>query len=194
MWKKRTDFFQIKQHMSNLAGTLQLTSLRKPTLISSAFKDGIISKMESSFLPKPFYQTPYFYHLPKIHKNLDHLPSRPIVAAMDSITTSFSLYIDQFLQPIEHQLQSYIHDGTHLLEPLSPYRWEPTYVWLSLDVNSLYTYIPHSFGLMALEQFLVMDPIINPRQASPWRQQNFVWRIIISPLTEITTCNNKARQ
>lgn len=78
-------------------------------------------------------------------------------------TTGLSLYIDQFFQPIVHQLQSYI---THLLELLSAYKWEPNYVWLSLDVNSLYTSIPHSFGLLALEHFLAKDPCINPRQAS----------------------------
>lgn len=74
--------------------------------------------------------------------------------------------VDQFLQPIVFQIQSYIRDGTHLFELLSPYIWEPTYVWLSLDVSSLYTSIPHTFGIMALEHFLAMDPLINPRQAT----------------------------
>ena len=85
---------------------------------------------------------------------------------MDSVTTGFSLYIDHFLQPIVFQLESYVRDSTHLLELLSPYQREPTYTWLSLDVCSLYTSIPHSFGLMALEQFLSNEPLINPRQAS----------------------------
>lgn len=63
-------------------------------LISAAFQEGIITKMESSFLRKAFYQIPYFYHLQKIHTNLQHPPGRPIVAAMDNVTTGFSLYID----------------------------------------------------------------------------------------------------
>lgn len=121
---------------------------------------------EKSFLLKDFYHIPYFYHLPKVHKSLDNSPGRPIVAAMDSVTTGLSLYIDHFLQPIVQKLQSYIRDGTHLMELLSAYRWEPTYTWLSLDVNSLYTSIPHAFGLIALEHFLAKDPLINPRQAA----------------------------
>lgn len=83
---------------------------------------------------------------------------------MDSVTTGFSPYI-QFLQPIVLQLQSYIRDGIHLLERSSPYIWEPTYIWFSLDIRSLYTSIPHTFGLMALEQFLLMNPLINSHQA-----------------------------
>lgn len=115
---------------------------------------------------------------------------------MDSVTTGFSLYIDQYLQPIVRQLQSYIRDGTHLLELLSPYRWEPTYVQLSLDVNSLYTSIPHSFGLMALEHFLAQDPLINPPQAA------FILEATTFCLThnyfyfneDFYICNNKAQQ
>lgn len=85
---------------------------------------------------------------------------------MDSVTTGFSQYIDQYLQPLVHQLQSYIRDDSHLLELLSPYKWESSYVWLSLDVNSLYMSIPHQFGLLALESFLVQDSLISPRQAA----------------------------
>lgn len=132
-------------------------------LIMTALKDNIISKVESLFFRKSFYSIPYFYHLPKIHKNQHNPPGRPIVASMDSITSGFSLYVDRYLQPLVHQLQSYIRDGTHLMEQLLPYRWEPTYSWLSLDVSSLYTSIPHDFGIMALEYFLSKNPLINPR-------------------------------
>lgn len=38
-------------------------------LIHNALQEGIITKTESSFLQKTFYKIPYFYYLPKIHKN-----------------------------------------------------------------------------------------------------------------------------
>lgn len=85
---------------------------------------------------------------------------------MDSVTSGFSLYIDQFLQPIVLRLQSYICDGTHLMELFSPYQWESTDIWLYLDVSLLYTSIPHTFGIMALEHSLAGDPLINFRQAN----------------------------
>lgn len=46
------------------------------------------------------------------------------------------------------------------------YSWENNYHWASLDVQSLYTFIPHEVGLNALQFFLCQDPMLNPRQAS----------------------------
>lgn len=85
---------------------------------------------------------------------------------MDSISSGFSQYVDQFLQPLAQSLQSYIRDGVHLLELLSMYFWEPSYHWVSLDVQSLYTSIPHEVGLNALQFFLCQVPMLHPRQAS----------------------------
>lgn len=118
-------------------------------LITNALKDHIITPQEASFLVREFHYTPYFYHLPKVHKNSINPPGRPIVAAMESITSGFSLYVDQFLQPLAQSLQSYIRDGIHLLDLLSPYTWEDSYLWVSLDVQSLYTSIPHEIGLQS---------------------------------------------
>lgn len=87
------------------------------------------------------------------------------MAAPESITSPFSQYIDQFLQPFAQSLPSYVRDGVHLLELLKYYTWESTYMWASLDINSLYTSIPHSIGLQAATQFLMEDPTLNPRQA-----------------------------
>lgn len=135
-------------------------------LVKTGVDDGVVSKPEAAFLCRPFYQVPYFYHLPKVHKDLNNPPGRPIVAAMNSITTGLSQYIDSFLQPLVHGLPSYIRDGRHLMESLSSYTWESSYIWLSLDVSSLYTSIPHQFGLMATEYFLSGDPLANPRQVA----------------------------
>lgn len=38
-------------------------------------------------------------------------------------------------------------------------------MWASLDVNSLYTSIPHEIGLRAIAHFLSSDPLLNPGQA-----------------------------
>lgn len=141
-------------------------ALEVATLVNRALTEKIISKSEASFITKNFYKVPYFYHLPKIHKDLTNPPGRPIVAAMDSVTSGFSIYIDQFLQPLAQNLPSYIRDGPHLLDMLKPYTWEQNYWWLSLDVSSLYTSIPHDVGVRAVEHFLANDPLTNPRQAN----------------------------
>lgn len=85
---------------------------------------------------------------------------------MDSITSGFSQYVDVFLQPLAQSFQSYIWDSTHLLKLLAPYSWEDSYLWLSLDVNSLYTSKPHDIGLLATQYFLLQDPMLNPHQAT----------------------------
>lgn len=103
---------------------------------------GYTIQIRGSLFRKAFFQVPDFYHLPKVHKNT-YPPGCPIVASMDSITSCFSLYIDYFLQPLAQALPSYIRGGTHLIELLNPYTWEPSYQWISLDVFSLYTSIPH---------------------------------------------------
>lgn len=99
-------------------------------LVERATKSHILEKSEASFLIKDFYCTPYFYHIPKVHKSLDNPPGRPIIAAIDSLTSGLSKYIDHYLQTLAQGLQSYIRDGTHLLESLSPYTWNNDYTWL----------------------------------------------------------------
>lgn len=121
--------------------------------------------MEQSVNKNMLFSIRIFHHIPKIHKSTTNPPGRPIVAAMDSITSPISQYIDQFLQPLAQKLPSYIRDGVHLLEQLAHYTWEPTYMWASLHVNLLYTSIPHPIGLRATASFLSTDPLLNPRQA-----------------------------
>lgn len=86
-----------------------------------ALDEGIISQAEAAFLQRHFYKATYFYHLLKVHKNLNNPLGRPIVSAMDSVTTGFSIYIDQFLQPLSQNLPSYIRDGIHLLDTFHLY-------------------------------------------------------------------------
>lgn len=59
------------------------------------------------------------------------------------ITYGLSQYIDTFLQPIVQELPLYIQDSSYLLGTLANYTWKSTYSWLSLDVSSLFTSIPH---------------------------------------------------
>lgn len=112
-------------------------------LVLRAAGEGIVTKLEVAFLKLDFYKRPYFYHLPKVHKDPKNPTGRQIVAAMESVTSYFLIYLDHFLQPIVRNLPSYIKDCIYLSDMLQHYSWEPTYRWLSLDVVSLYNSIPH---------------------------------------------------
>lgn len=113
------------------------------SLVEKAAVDEVLCKKEKQFLLPYTRSTPYFYHLPKIHKSTTCPPGRPIVASTDSFTSGLSHYIDFFLQPIISGLPSYIRDSGHVIETLQNYKWETDYLWASLDVVSLYTSMPN---------------------------------------------------
>lgn len=66
---------------------------------------------------------------------------------MESITSEFSMYIHQFLQPLAQSVPSYTRDSIHFMDMLQKYIWELTYKWVSLDVYSLYMSIQHDVGI-----------------------------------------------
>lgn len=123
------------------------------SLVEDAFRDRELDKKEKLFLLPKISRTLYFY-LPKVHKAPEHPHRRPIVASTNSFTSNLSQYIDFFLQPIVSNLPAFIMDSNHVLESLHHYQWEDGYLWASLDVCSLYTSVPHTVGIRALQYFL----------------------------------------
>lgn len=134
-------------------------------LMNQAFAQGLIQKSKKQFFLMNYIKTPYFYHTPNVHKDPVCPPGRPMVASLDGITSRVSQYVDAFLQPLVTSLPTYIKDSAHVLETLKQYKWEPGYLWLSLDVSSLYTSIPHEGGLRAVEYFLSEADYMNPNQS-----------------------------
>ena len=59
-----------------------------------------------------------FYILPKIHKNKDNPPGRPMVSANSHPTEHISQFVDAHLNPLVPKLPSYIKDTTHFLKKL----------------------------------------------------------------------------
>lgn len=134
----------------------------------------ILQKDEINFLTNQGFQDSKFYVLPKIHKSkiindyfqsLDStyaclnsmpadLPSRPIVSNINSITSHLSYFIHKVLQPLVSLVPGYIKDSFHFIEQL-PEHVLPNCLLVSLDVTSLYTIIPHSFGLEAIEYWII---------------------------------------
>lgn len=102
MLQDKTDY--IKEAVRLLSGSKTYERLKTDPLpkftvesnqiVTKAQTEGILSKTEVVFC-QSFFQVLYFYHLPKIYKRTDNPPGCPIV----SITSSYSLYIDHFLQP-----------------------------------------------------------------------------------------------
>ena len=105
-----------------------------------------------------------FYLLPKIHKNLENPPGRPIVSSIDCATERISMMLDIILQPLLLTTKSYIKDTPDFLRKLSKEIILEEENLFTLDVSSLYTNIPleESLQIMEKEFFPRTDCVIPP--------------------------------
>ena len=100
-------------------------------------------------------RTSELYLLPKIHKNKNPPPGRPIISANGSPTEKISQFVDHFLNPTTFNLPSYVRDTTHFLQIISGIQnLPPDTLLVTLDVESLYTNIPTPMGLEAARKAL----------------------------------------
>lgn len=135
------------------------------TLLDQALLNEVLTKSEFFFLYNRHAVTPYFYHIPKVHKSDIDPPGKLIIAGIDSLSSNLECYIDHYLQNIVTSLPSFVRDSGHMLQILSKYKCQPSYRWFSLDVASLYSSIDHIYGLRAIDHYLLEKGRFNPLQA-----------------------------
>ena len=93
------------------------------------------------------------YFLPKIHKRLDNVPSRPVISNCGTPTEKASEFLDHHLQPIMKSGVSYIKDTNDFLFKLKNLGKIPENAFLvTADVVGLY--IPQDEGLEVLRKQL----------------------------------------
>ncbi|CAJ0933463.1 unnamed protein product [Ranitomeya imitator] len=106
--------------------------------------------------------TPVFYTLPKIHKNLENPPGRPIVASTDSLLSPLARYLEKILTPLIKGSKSFLLDTGSFLHLIREIHQVPSEALLvTLDVRDLYTSIPHTDGVDSARRLLEgaeMDP------------------------------------
>ena len=101
-------------------------------------------------------RTPHLYLLPKIHKQGDPPPGRPVVSANSCPTERISTFVDMFIKGLVPKVPSYIKDTGHFLSILRNLK-QPLpegAILCTLDVNSLYTNIPNEEGRRAVASWL----------------------------------------
>ena len=81
-------------------------------------------------------------------------PGRPIVSSVGSITEPISQYVDRKLQSYLPKINSYIKDTTDFLKKIETVNIAPGSTLVTMDVQSLYTNIPHDEGVQAIRRFL----------------------------------------
>ncbi|XP_059503918.1 uncharacterized protein LOC125456606 [Stegostoma tigrinum] len=98
-----------------------------------------------------------FYLLPKIHKPA--CPGRPIVSTCFCPTKLISTYLDSIFSPLVQELRTYVCDTTHTLHLLQNFQFPGSqHLIFTMDIQSLYTCIPHADGLKAVRFFLSRRP------------------------------------
>lgn len=123
------------------------------TTVSKAKTKGLIDVAECEFLIPRNPRVATFYCLPKIHKGVDPLKGRPIVSGIDNLTQNCCLYVDKILALFVQALSSHTRDTTDLLKSIEDVILEPDHYLASIDVESLYTSIPHQLGIKATNFF-----------------------------------------
>ena len=75
---------------------------------------------------------------------------------MRTVTEHFSGYVDSILLPLLHRIPSLITDSNDFLRRLNDiiHLITPESNMITMDVNSLYTNIPHTDGVNACRSFL----------------------------------------
>ena len=123
-----------------------------------------INKETRKYLTPSSPRTARFYHLPKIHK--PSVPGRPIVSSCGAPTERISEFVDYHLRPLVTQTDSYLRDTTDFLLKLSTLNHLPPHcILVTLDVNSLYTNLPHDEGIESCRLFLDKRPLPLPPTA-----------------------------
>ena len=96
-----------------------------------------------------------FCLLPKIHKHLFNIPSRPVVSNCGYYTENISSFLDYHLQPITRAVKTYIKDTNDFLKKVRDLgNLLENAILCTVDVVGLYPNIPHGEGLAALRKFL----------------------------------------
>lgn len=131
-------------------------------MVDRAFYTGAITKNTYEFIRISHPRVATFYSLPKIHKNSTKLTGRPIVSGNGAISENLSRVIDAHLQPLVLSLPSFVRDTIQFLHLINDLRIPDNAILVTIDVEALYSSIPHSLGLAAVQKALQQQSQYDP--------------------------------
>ena len=111
-----------------------------------------------------FYVLPKIHKCPKINDKVQNtnsyyveikfpidLSSRPIVSQCHFILKPLDILITKLLKPLQTLVRSYIKDSFDFIQKLSKYDTLSNHIFLTFDINSLYTNISYDLGKCAIK-------------------------------------------
>ncbi|XP_073399915.1 uncharacterized protein [Dendrobates tinctorius] len=132
-------------------------------ILLEAHEKGIIPKSLLEFVESLKPKLPTLYLIPKIHKNIEDPPGRPIVSGKEGLSELICQIVDYYLKPLVTTLPSHILDTTAALRRLDQLHLGDDMILVTADVEALYTSIRHDQGLRATSWFLRnsnLDPLL----------------------------------
>jgi len=97
-----------------------------------------------------------FYVLPKLHKAINPIPSRPIVSNINSITYHASKYLHNLLWELRGNIKTIVFSTREALQRFMLLtNVKSTDCILCADVKALYPSIPINFGIVKVRSFLI---------------------------------------
>ena len=126
------------------------------TLFQSLRRENLITEKELKYFSYQYKISTNFskvYLLPKIHKELDNVPGRPVISNCVTPTGKASEFLDLYLQPIIKSGVFYINDTNDFLSKHKNFGKisENAFVVVA-DVARLYPSIPHYESLEVLRK------------------------------------------
>lgn len=122
--------------------------------VDLVYLNNLISSKTHEILKVKLAITLTFYALLKMHKCTRDPPGRPIFSDIDSLTHKASKIIDNYLRPHVEPLPCFLKDTIHLLTILDNTHVTDDTILASIDVEALYSSIPHDKGLLIYASFL----------------------------------------
>ena len=121
-------------------------------IIDQAWRLGIIDGTTKENLQTKNPKISTFYILSKIHK--PNNPGRPIVNSIGSITEKSSAFVDEHLKKLTPRIPNYVKDTMHFINIMKNIQLGPKDLFVTIDVSSLYTNIPHTEGIAAINRMM----------------------------------------
>lgn len=113
----------------------------------------LFQRIHKIFLKVEHPIIPTFYALPKTHKSLSQPPGRSIISGIGRLTHQASSLIDDYLRPHVESLSTYLKDTIHVLTVLEVLSVPINTILASIDVEALYSSIPHNKGVAVTSTF-----------------------------------------
>ena len=107
--------------------------------VAAKYKD--CPEMYKKLKIKGNYQAGHLYGLPKLHKDPDDPPLRPIVSMTGTVTHELAQYLNQLIYQYLDQ-KHMVRSGNEFILALDDAKVSPTQAVVSLDVESLFTNVP----------------------------------------------------